>query len=196
MVAWKTIRCSKCRGYGVVSVYSTYDFEGPGDCRRCGGDGTLFITPTGRLAIYPGGPFVGTTDPKDWETATPLSNTEDKFGNLGDFCYKEVRNRVYKTRKRYSVIENHRDIQMPSVVFNTNDYTIADNVFQYMIYSNSEQPEDLCYIPMVGLCDITWYEVGEGPVSYNKNREGIIFAVEYIGSNLIKRWGNETAFRD
>ena len=56
---WRTMPCHHCRGYGVVSVYSHNDFEGPGVCPRCLGGGTLFVSPKGRLAAYPGGPFCG-----------------------------------------------------------------------------------------------------------------------------------------
>lgn len=56
---WTQIRCDSCGGHGVISVYSQNDFEGPGECRTCGGSGTMFLSPKGRLADYPGGPFRG-----------------------------------------------------------------------------------------------------------------------------------------
>jgi DnaJ-class molecular chaperone len=58
---WKQEGCTNCRGHGVVSDYgySGRDFEGPKDCPACGGAGHLWISPKGRTAMYPGGPFTG-----------------------------------------------------------------------------------------------------------------------------------------
>jgi hypothetical protein len=52
------IRCPRCGGWGVVSVYSAGDFEGPSECPKCNG-GQKWRYPSGRLAMYPGGPFLG-----------------------------------------------------------------------------------------------------------------------------------------
>ncbi len=57
MTRWKTYKCGSCRGYGVVSVYSAEDFLGAGDC-ECNG-GTVSVSENDRLAVYPGGPFLG-----------------------------------------------------------------------------------------------------------------------------------------
>ncbi len=62
MSHWRKDSCSRCGGYGVVSVYSANDFEGPGECQECGGTGTLFVSEKDRVAMYPGGPLRG-TDP-------------------------------------------------------------------------------------------------------------------------------------
>ena len=52
--------CSNCGGYGVVSVYSHNDFEGPGECSSCDGRGNIFIhKKSGVMAAWPGGPFLG-----------------------------------------------------------------------------------------------------------------------------------------
>jgi hypothetical protein len=56
---WRTETCHSCRGYGVVSVYSAQDFEGAGPCKRCGESGRVWVSPKGRRAHYPGGPFCG-----------------------------------------------------------------------------------------------------------------------------------------
>ncbi len=58
---WTTIQCSRCDGYGQVSVYTIGGtaFEGPGWCPQCGGNGALWVSPKGRLALWPGGPFAG-----------------------------------------------------------------------------------------------------------------------------------------
>jgi hypothetical protein len=53
------IVCHRCGGHGVVSKYSAGDFEGPEEC-KCNG-GQLWRYPSGRLAVYPGGPFAGTS---------------------------------------------------------------------------------------------------------------------------------------
>lgn len=57
---WRTVPCSNCDGKGVVSVYTLggTDFDGPGECRDCSG-GVQYVTRTGRLVQYPGGPFCG-----------------------------------------------------------------------------------------------------------------------------------------
>lgn len=57
---WTADRCHGCSGHGVVSVYSADDFEGAGFCRVCGGSGVVWVSPGGAIALYPGGPFVGT----------------------------------------------------------------------------------------------------------------------------------------
>lgn len=56
---WTQVRCVTCSGHGVVSVYSAHDFEGPGECAHCGGSGAEWVSPRGRTALYPGGPFTG-----------------------------------------------------------------------------------------------------------------------------------------
>ena len=53
------VRCPRCGGHGVVSVYSHDDFEGPGDCPGCKGAGWLCIYESDRVALYPGGPLMG-----------------------------------------------------------------------------------------------------------------------------------------
>ncbi len=54
---WKRESCVHCIG-GVVSLYSMYDFEGPGECMACGGSGIVWCSPKGRYAEYPGGRFI------------------------------------------------------------------------------------------------------------------------------------------
>jgi len=71
-VEWRWKECAICRGYGVVSDYSGGDFQGAKDCDACM-DGIYFITPTGRCAAWPGGPFCGRTDREDWESAKALA---------------------------------------------------------------------------------------------------------------------------
>lgn len=56
---WQQRQCNNCSGYGVVSVYSMYDFEGPGECNTCKGGGVIWDGPKGVLAMYPGGPLLG-----------------------------------------------------------------------------------------------------------------------------------------
>ena len=56
---WKQRQCGNCLGYGVVSVYSMNDFEGPGECNACQGAGVIWEGPKGVLAMYPGGPLLG-----------------------------------------------------------------------------------------------------------------------------------------
>lgn len=54
---WQHVSCGQCLGTGQVAVYSWSDFEGPGDCPDCKGGGDLWISPKGRVCLYPGGPF-------------------------------------------------------------------------------------------------------------------------------------------
>ena len=56
------IQCSACGGYGVVSGYTLggTDFTGPEECGSCA-NGQIWQYPSGALAQYPGGPFVGRT---------------------------------------------------------------------------------------------------------------------------------------
>ena len=54
-------QCYVCGGHGLVSDYGNdgEDFYGAKECSCCDGTGFLFITPHGRLVVYPGGPFRG-----------------------------------------------------------------------------------------------------------------------------------------
>jgi len=57
---WSTDRCHDCGGHGLVSDYGDgEDFYGAKECKTCGGKGYLFVSPKGKLAEYPGGPFRG-----------------------------------------------------------------------------------------------------------------------------------------
>jgi RecJ-like exonuclease len=56
---WRTIPCDRCNGHGVVAVYSASDFDGADFCPLCGGSGETWVSPKGRIADYPGGPFRG-----------------------------------------------------------------------------------------------------------------------------------------
>ena len=56
---WTQRTCGRCLGAGQVAVYSAMDFEGPGECPDCGGNGAYWESPKGRAALYPGGPFTG-----------------------------------------------------------------------------------------------------------------------------------------
>lgn len=52
---WRYEKCPDCNGHGLRHVC-------PGDveeCRTCGYEGRLWVSPTGRMAVYPGGPFLG-----------------------------------------------------------------------------------------------------------------------------------------
>lgn len=66
---WRTIPCQKCGGLGVVSVYSAFDFEGPGECPDCI-NGSLWLRPSGHAFLYPGGPAAGMVSRVTYEIAT------------------------------------------------------------------------------------------------------------------------------
>lgn len=57
--AWTTVQCHDCGGHGQRSDYRGDDFYGAKECDTCGGSGSLYKSPSGRLAMYPGGPFRG-----------------------------------------------------------------------------------------------------------------------------------------
>lgn len=49
------LKCSSCRGFGMVEGYESVD-----DCSDCGGSGHGgFLLPSDRIVEYPGGPFRG-----------------------------------------------------------------------------------------------------------------------------------------
>lgn len=54
-VEWTSHTCEACAGYGLVEAFG----GGPTECFSCGGSGFYFVSPAGRIADYPGGPFRG-----------------------------------------------------------------------------------------------------------------------------------------
>ncbi|MBE3040553.1 MAG: hypothetical protein IMZ62_17280 [Chloroflexi bacterium] len=64
---WHTITCAACGGAGMVSEYTCGgdDFLGPKECDCCGGSGEQWVSPQGRIADYPGGPFRGRATEKE-----------------------------------------------------------------------------------------------------------------------------------
>lgn len=56
---WTEEGCSHCGGHGLVSLYVGNDFDGATECRACGGTGSVWRSPGGARAMYPGGPFCG-----------------------------------------------------------------------------------------------------------------------------------------
>ena len=53
---WRMLDCY-CH-FGVVNGYDL----GPLDCTHCGGGGFYYILPSGHVAAWPGGPFMGKED--------------------------------------------------------------------------------------------------------------------------------------
>lgn len=64
MKRWRKVVCSSCV-LGVVGDYRNGDFYGPKECNTCGGSGYNWISPKGAIAMWPGGPFVGTMTKKE-----------------------------------------------------------------------------------------------------------------------------------
>ena len=56
---WHKETCSQCGATGMVAHYSASDFEGAIECSACWGTGGYWVSPKGRMAICPGGPFLG-----------------------------------------------------------------------------------------------------------------------------------------
>ncbi len=57
---WIFEQCTICLGYGIVGDYGKGDdFYGDIECSSCRGKGHIWISPKGRIADYPGGPFRG-----------------------------------------------------------------------------------------------------------------------------------------
>ena len=69
MSAWRLINCPRCGGHCVIEAWG----GGPADCGECGGGGFFYITSSGRLADYPGGPFRGMWSHEAWERAQPIT---------------------------------------------------------------------------------------------------------------------------
>jgi len=62
---WTPLICINCSGHGLVPIYSYAgrEFEGPAECRKCGGTGQIWRSQKGALAQWPGGPFIGRETP-------------------------------------------------------------------------------------------------------------------------------------
>lgn len=67
---WRLVNCSRCGGWGVVMNYAGVDPTGAGDCPDCN-NGVLYVTPTDRVALWPGGPFQGRI-PGAYERGLPM----------------------------------------------------------------------------------------------------------------------------
>jgi hypothetical protein len=63
------INCLTCHGHGLVCDYRGSDFNGADPCPDCGGTGSVTVYGSGRLAAYPGGPFVGSLSKRDLDAA-------------------------------------------------------------------------------------------------------------------------------
>lgn len=62
--AWRIVSCGCCDGL-------EWGGECPRECRRCGGQGRVFVLPSGVAALYPGGPFLGSGWRNDYANTTP-----------------------------------------------------------------------------------------------------------------------------
>jgi hypothetical protein len=59
MTDWLPDTCSQCGGHTIYAVWSgDYDIV---DCNKCS-NGKVWVSPKDRVAIWPGGPFLG-SDP-------------------------------------------------------------------------------------------------------------------------------------
>ena len=65
MTEWRIVSCGCCAGLEWGGEY-------PRECRRCWGNGRVFVTPSGRAAIYPGGPFVGSGWRDEYAKGMPI----------------------------------------------------------------------------------------------------------------------------
>lgn len=52
------IVCASCSGHGLKTTWS-FGVKEPDECRCCGGSGRNWQYPSGKIAAYYGGPFVG-----------------------------------------------------------------------------------------------------------------------------------------
>ena len=75
MSKWRTATCGRCRGYGVIGKGLD---QVPDDCPDCFGRGAVCISPTGRIADFPGGPFRGWATEKELAAATEYGTREAK----------------------------------------------------------------------------------------------------------------------
>lgn len=64
MADWTQITCDACGGSGLTQkITSVLGGDGPDECRWCGATGRVWRSPKGRLASWPGGPFIGRDEP-------------------------------------------------------------------------------------------------------------------------------------
>ena len=54
----RSIRCVRCGGHGLVTVWS-FGVQEPDECADCGGSGTNWRYPRGAIARYYSGPLIG-----------------------------------------------------------------------------------------------------------------------------------------
>ena len=83
---WRVFTCPTCSGSGVVSVYSAYDFEGPGPCNDCGESGRIFIRPSGHCFAYPGGPAAGMWSKDKYQQSKPYVIPNESPNSLTYGC--------------------------------------------------------------------------------------------------------------
>ena len=67
-VEWRTLRCTDCNGHGIYDSWNGEEMVIQ-DCQTCGGGGRNWVTPSGVVAQYPGGPFLGSGARAEWEAA-------------------------------------------------------------------------------------------------------------------------------
>lgn len=54
----KSIPCARCGGHGLVSSWS-FGVKEPDECGDCGGSGSNWLYPSGIVARFYSGPFIG-----------------------------------------------------------------------------------------------------------------------------------------
>ena len=70
---WRVASCGCCAGIKWGGDY-------PRECRQCGGEGAVFIRPSGHVALYPGGPWCGMWSRTRYEQATPYRIEPEECG--------------------------------------------------------------------------------------------------------------------
>ncbi len=61
---WRIVYCGCCAGLEWGGEY-------PRECHQCGGQGRVFVLPSGHAALYPGGPFLGSGWQNDYAKGEP-----------------------------------------------------------------------------------------------------------------------------
>jgi len=56
------IKCARCDGHGLISTWS-FGVKEPDECPDCGGSGRNWQYPSGIIASYYSGPFLGRVSP-------------------------------------------------------------------------------------------------------------------------------------
>ncbi len=70
---WITKSCDYCGGSGYIEPFFDSGYGYGIECKRCSA-GTVYVSDKGRLALWPGGPFVGSLPKSERSTKVLLTD--------------------------------------------------------------------------------------------------------------------------